>query len=119
MTDVTQALERARALEAAATKGPWDTYFETGLKPFVCTYTEIPNGYRSLDKCVVASGFPGKYEDLELIAHTRNQHAAALDVIDAAYTLRRNYGGEAKDADLDRLEDALEAWASAVLKGAE
>lgn len=64
----------------AATPGPWDAYFETGIHPFVCTYTEDKKGYRKIKDAVGRN-----YKDVEYIA------AASPDVVLALIQALRKY----------------------------
>lgn len=118
MTDkIRKALEVAREINGKATAGPWDAewYGPFGSEdgPWV-HHAFGPEHEHDEDGDHEMAEAKAK-DDSALIASLRNTNAAALAVIEAAHTLRANYGGEAREQDLDRIEEVLDAWADAVL----
>lgn len=72
--------------EKAATKGPWDAYFETGIKPMVVTFKQHKNGQRSVVDAV-ASGCKNLL-DPEFIAHARTDIPTLLAMLRLAIKQR-------------------------------
>jgi hypothetical protein len=106
VTDLPQALARARELDSEATKGPWRVDWSEDA---------VRDGYNLF----IHTGRTPTHEthpNAPLMAHLRNTHAAALAVIESANASLR----EAQTLHLlsgGQLEQALTAWAAAVLEG--
>ncbi len=84
--------------ERETTPAPWDTYFETGIHPFLCTYTEDAEGRRSLTGNVLSER---RTQNINFIALSRNAMPALLDEV------RELRAKNAKAGDLRFLYDGL------------
>lgn len=67
--------KKLRELANAATPGPWDDYYETGIRPCVMAYDENDKGLRTLRSYIADTQFP---QDRAFIAAANPQAIIAL-----------------------------------------
>lgn len=67
--------KRLRELAEAATPGPWEDYYETGIRPCVMAYDENDKGLRTLRSYIADTQFP---QDKAFIAAANPQAIIAL-----------------------------------------
>lgn len=87
-------LDELERLASAATPGPWDWYSETGITPFVCTYSEDSKGNRALKGSVGVGSPKVLVKDVQYIAAANPDTVLKLIAVAKAAKRYKN----AKDA---------------------